>query len=168
MGNGRSFPNRQRLSGSSSSSSFWGQSANAIAKMLNDQGKRSINGKLWTHCTVYHILKNEKFVGDCEMQKTITKDFLTHYSTPNMGEAPRYYVKDHHVGIIDRDTWDRDTGDPFGAWEPDRAEKRTKGPFPGKQIPFRKPYLRDDPGWGDLWDPVLPGGLSGSSKKLYG
>ena len=84
-----------------------GQSANAIAKMLNDQGKRSINGKLWTHCTVYHILKNEKFVGDCEMQKTITKDFLTHYSTPNMGEAPRYYVKDHHVGIIDRDTWDR-------------------------------------------------------------
>ena len=41
------------------------------------------------------------------MQKTITKDFLTHRSTINKGEAPRYYVENHHVGIIDRSTWDK-------------------------------------------------------------
>lgn len=41
------------------------------------------------------------------MQKTITKDFLTHRSSINKGEAPRYYVKNHHVGIIDRVTWDK-------------------------------------------------------------
>lgn len=47
------------------------------------------------------------YVGDVEMQKTITKDFLTHRSSINKGEAPRYYVKNHHVGIIDRVTWDK-------------------------------------------------------------
>lgn len=41
------------------------------------------------------------------MQKTITKDFLTHRSTVNNGETPRYYVENHHVGIIDRVTWDK-------------------------------------------------------------
>ena len=41
------------------------------------------------------------------MQKTITKDFLTYRSTINKGEAPRYYVENHHVGIIDRSTWDK-------------------------------------------------------------
>lgn len=46
-------------------------------------------------------------MGDIEMQKTITKDFLTHRSTINKGEAPRYYVENHHVGIIDRSTWDK-------------------------------------------------------------
>lgn len=42
-----------------------------------------------------------------QKQKMLTKDFLTHRSSINKGEAPRYYVKNHHVGIIDRVTWDK-------------------------------------------------------------
>ena len=60
-----------------------------------------------TASSVLTVLRNEKYVGDIEMQKTITKDFLTHRSTINKGEAPRYYVENHHVGIIDRSTWDK-------------------------------------------------------------
>ncbi len=84
-----------------------GHSANAIARQANEAGMRTVNGKLWRADSVLDILRNEKYVGDLEMQKTITKDFLTHRSSINRGEAPKYYVKDHHEGIVDRFTWDK-------------------------------------------------------------
>lgn len=84
-----------------------GHSANSIARQANEAGMRTVNGKLWTSGAVLDILRNEKYVGDLEMQKTVTRDFLTHRSVKNNGEAPKYYVKDHHIGIIDRLTWDK-------------------------------------------------------------
>lgn len=84
-----------------------GQTANKIAKELNAMGKTTINGNKWIAGGVLIVLRNEKYVGDVEMQKTITKDFLTHRSVANKGEAPKYYVKNHHEGIIDRITWDK-------------------------------------------------------------
>lgn len=84
-----------------------GQTANKIARELNQMSKTTVNGRKWTASAVLIVLRNEKYVGDVEMQKTITKDFLTHRSSINKGEAPRYYVKNHHVGIIDRVTWDK-------------------------------------------------------------
>ena len=84
-----------------------GQTANKIAEELNELGKTTVNGKKWRASSILIVLRNEKYVGDVEMQKTITKDFLTHRSSINKGEAPRYYVKNHHVGIIDRVTWDK-------------------------------------------------------------
>ena len=84
-----------------------GQTANRIAKELNELGRKTVNKKNWSASSVLTVLRNEKYVGDIEMQKTITKDFLTHRSTINKGEAPRYYVENHHVGIIDRSTWDK-------------------------------------------------------------
>lgn len=77
-----------------------GQTANRIAKELNELGRKTVNKKNWSASSVLTVLRNEKYVGDIEMQKTITKDFLTHRSTINKGEAPRYYVENHHVGII--------------------------------------------------------------------
>lgn len=84
-----------------------GHSALSIANLANEAGMRTINGKKWRADSVLTVLRNEKYVGDLEMQKTITKDFLTHRASINRGEAPRYYVKDHHVGIVDRFTWDK-------------------------------------------------------------
>ena len=84
-----------------------GQTANKIARELNQMEKLTVNGKKWRASSILIVLRNEKYVGDIEMQKTITKDFLTHRSSINKGEAPRYYVKNHHVGIIDRVTWDK-------------------------------------------------------------
>lgn len=84
-----------------------GQTANKIALELNQMEKFTVNGKKWSASSILIVLRNEKYVGDIEMQKTITKDFLTHRSSINKGEAPRYYVKNHHVGIIDRVTWDK-------------------------------------------------------------
>lgn len=84
-----------------------GWSGKKIADSLNELGKTTVLGNPWRSSAVYGILRNEKYVGDVEMQKTITKDFLTHRSSRNNGEAPKYYVENHHVGIIDRLTWDR-------------------------------------------------------------
>ena len=101
-----------------------GQTANKIARELNQMGKTTVNGRKWTASSVLIVLRNEKYVGDVEMQKTITKDFLTHRSSINKGEAPRYYVKNHHVGIIDRVTWDKVQA---MLYEKPRADT-TKGP----------------------------------------
>lgn len=84
-----------------------GQSANRTAGELNARGWLTVNGKMWSASTVLGVLRNEKFVGDLEMQKTVTKDYLTHRSVKNNGEAPRYYVKDHHPAIVDRVTWNK-------------------------------------------------------------
>ena len=84
-----------------------GVSSNSIAKELNAMGKKTARGSIWRADAVLYILRNEKYVGDCESQKTVTKNFLTHEASINNGEAPKYYVADHHVGIIDRLTWDK-------------------------------------------------------------
>ncbi|EET60475.1 resolvase, N-terminal domain protein [Marvinbryantia formatexigens DSM 14469] len=84
-----------------------GRSANRIAEELNKLGRKTINDKNWSCSSVMTVLRNEKYVGDLEMQKTVTRDFLTHRSTINHGEAPKYYVKNHHAAIIDRTTWDK-------------------------------------------------------------
>lgn len=84
-----------------------GCSASSIAREANGNGMRTVNGKNWTAGAVLDILHNEKYVGDLEMQKHITRDFLTHRSVKNTGEAPKYYIKDHHCAIIDRFTWDK-------------------------------------------------------------
>lgn len=83
-----------------------GMSGNAIAKELNRQGKKTVNGRDWRSDSVYTILRNEKYVGDLEMQKTVTESFLTHKSIPNNGEMPKYYLRNHHEAIISRKTWE--------------------------------------------------------------
>ncbi len=87
-----------------------GKSGSRIAGELNEMGRRTAHGNPWRSESVYCILRNEKYVGDLEMQKTVTRDFLTHRSVPNRGEAPRYYVRDHHPGIISRKTWEKVQG----------------------------------------------------------
>jgi hypothetical protein len=39
------------------------------------------------------MLKNEKYVGDTILQKTVTANSITFKRKPNEGEAPMYYIK---------------------------------------------------------------------------
>ena len=79
-----------------------GVSANAIARELNAAGETTARGHAWRADAVLYILRNEKYAGDCENQKFITRSFLTHRATVNRGEAPRYFVRDHHTPIVPR------------------------------------------------------------------
>lgn len=56
-----------------------GKGTPTIAKGLMKDGIRTArNKKIWTSDSVYKILRNEKYKGDCLAQKTVTVDFLTH------------------------------------------------------------------------------------------
>lgn len=84
-----------------------GETSKNIAKALTEMGAKNRNGSVnWTRYQVYQVLKNEKYVGDALLQKTITVDCLTHKRRKNNGEKNQYYVSDCHEAIIDRRTYD--------------------------------------------------------------
>jgi len=84
-----------------------GMNTNALANHLIEQ--KIVNGRgnvTWYADTVKEILKNEKYVGDLMLQKTVTLDYLSHKTIDNDGHATKYYIKDAHEPIIDRETFD--------------------------------------------------------------
>jgi DNA invertase Pin-like site-specific DNA recombinase len=79
----------------------------AIVKRLNELGIKPKNNGEWDSTKIKEILCNEKYVGDLLLQKVHVADHLTKKCILNNGELPRYYVKDNHEAIIDRDLFDR-------------------------------------------------------------
>ena len=85
-----------------------GMTLREIRDKLHEEGVPSKCGKVgWSVSTIQSILRNEKYCGDAILQKTITIDPISKIHKKNTGEAPMYYVKDNHVGIIDRETFNR-------------------------------------------------------------
>ena len=76
-----------------------------IARRLNENGIPSPSGGIWTDTTVRHILRNPVYVGDMLFQKTYTDE--NYRQQLNRGERDMYYVRDHHTGIISRETFQR-------------------------------------------------------------
>lgn len=78
-----------------------GKNASQIARGLMQDGVRTVTGKeKWHPATIRSILTNEKYRGDCLMQKYYVSDFLTKKSVKNYGELQQYYVSGHHEAII--------------------------------------------------------------------
>ena len=85
-----------------------GYSMTRIKKILENKGYLTAQGKkVWNESLIRSILKNEKYVGDALLQKTFTSDCITHKVVKNHGERPMYLVTDHHVPIVDRNTYNR-------------------------------------------------------------
>ena len=53
------------------------------------------------------ILTNERYTGDCILQKTVTVDCIQKIRKKNTGEAPMYMVHNSHPAIISRETFNR-------------------------------------------------------------
>lgn len=85
-----------------------GGSTHTVAQELNNRGcpTRTENVK-WNAMLVKRILQNEKYIGDCLLQKTYTVDCISHKSVKNNGERAMYYVSNCHPAIIDKDTFNR-------------------------------------------------------------
>ena len=83
-----------------------GGSTHTIAQELNNKKypTRSKSGK-WSAMHIKRILQNEKYIGDCLLQKTYTIDCISHKAVKNNGERPMYYVSDCHPAIIDKTTF---------------------------------------------------------------
>lgn len=59
----------------------------------------------WHLSTIRGILRNEKYIGDALLQKTITTDFIEKIRIKNDGTVPQYYVKDSQEPIIKKDIY---------------------------------------------------------------
>ncbi len=85
-----------------------GVSSYNIANELTQMGIKTPAGKdKWCSRTILSILRNEKYKGDALLQKSFTKDFLTHKRVDNKGEVPQYYVEGHHEGIVTADQFEQ-------------------------------------------------------------
>ena len=81
-----------------------GSSFRDIAEGLERDGiKTGAKKNKWHLSTIQGILRNEKYIGDALLQKTITIDFIEKTRIKNDGSLPQYYVKDSHPAIIPKD-----------------------------------------------------------------
>ncbi len=65
------------------------------------------NCRGWTGDRVREVVERERYAGDILLQKVFTIDFLTHKLKKNEGEMPKYYVKNHHQSIVDRELFEK-------------------------------------------------------------
>lgn len=85
-----------------------GKSHGIIAKELMEKGILTAAGKSkWTVCAVKNIITNEKYVGDFLIGKHYTTEDGSFKRKKNYGEAPKYFVKDHHPAIVSRELFDK-------------------------------------------------------------
>jgi DNA invertase Pin-like site-specific DNA recombinase len=84
-----------------------GFGATIISRELNEQGIKTKKDNTWGHGAIIRIIKNEKYAGDLLMGKSFTVDTISKRRLTNHGEEDKYYIKDHHEAIIDRETFDK-------------------------------------------------------------
>lgn len=60
-----------------------GYTVSQICRILNDKGVVGPRGKTWHDTTVANMLKNEKYVGDLLLEKTVSTDLKTRKRVPN-------------------------------------------------------------------------------------
>ena len=85
-----------------------GHPVKVIAQTLQAE-KIEIPGKnlSFSKNMIMNILRNEKYCGDCILQKTVTVDCISKTRKVNQGEAPMYIVENNHPAIISREVFNR-------------------------------------------------------------
>ena len=79
-----------------------------IARELTAQKHKTPKGlDVWSESTVMGIIKNEKYKGDVLMGKTFTTDPISKKRITNRGEEDRYYISEHHKGIISAEVYEK-------------------------------------------------------------
>lgn len=85
-----------------------GKSHGTIAKELMESGVKTANGRSkWAISTVKLIITNEKYVGDMLVGKQYVTEDGTYKRKRNYGQAPQYYITDHHPAIVSRDLFEK-------------------------------------------------------------
>ena len=103
-----------------------GMSTRMIRTKIESMGILAPSGGTeWPITTIRNILKNEKYCGDVLMQKTFISDCISGKVVRNTGQLPMYLIRDHHEGIISRDT--------FNAVQTERA-RRNSGRAPSQKL----------------------------------
>lgn len=80
-------------------------STEAIAKKLNEENIPTMRNGRWSAVTISGILKNEKYKGDCILQKYYCPEI--NKKVRNNGNVQSYYIEDDHPAIVSREIWDK-------------------------------------------------------------
>lgn len=85
-----------------------GMTAEGISNVLKAE-KIKVPGKElnFSKKMILGILQNEKYCGDCILQKTVTVDCISKSRKKNEGEAPMYLVENSHPAIVSREVFNR-------------------------------------------------------------
>lgn len=75
-----------------------------ISQKLNREGIRTATGKFFRPSTILSYIKNEKYKGDCLMEKRV---LLNGRQVKNTGQITQYYVEDHHEPIVSKELWEK-------------------------------------------------------------
>jgi len=103
-----------------------------ISRIAKGLDAKNISGNTkWAFSTIRDIIKNEKYIGDMLLQKTITTDFK---KRRNKGEVPMYYVKNTHQAIISRKDFEK-------AQELMVERAKSKGNIEGNREKYLKRYV---------------------------
>ena len=81
-----------------------GMGARKIAVLFNTEKIPSPTGIVWNHNTIVKILKQEKYIGDIQWQKTYSV-FMGEKNCINHGDVDSFYLRDVHPAIISRETF---------------------------------------------------------------
>lgn len=112
-----------------------GNSFTEIARIFIEKGYRKKNGRIdWSGANIKGLLTNERYTGDVISQKTCTIDFRSHKSVANNGLKPKYYIADHHEGIISKDEFQKIQEILASKEKPAGSYKREFTPFSGRVV----------------------------------
>jgi site-specific DNA recombinase len=78
-----------------------------IAAQLNSESLPSLMGGKWHEGTIRGMLTNEKYKGDCILQKYYTPENRRNSTVRNSGEVQSYYIEENHPAIVSKEDWDR-------------------------------------------------------------
>lgn len=76
-----------------------------LKKLLNFLGLKTVTGGEWSESAVNGILINEKYKGDCHLQKYYTPDGRRNQTRLNRGEVQSYYMEGSHPAIVSGEKW---------------------------------------------------------------
>ncbi len=76
-----------------------------IAKGLNRDGYRTLQGNEWSKNAVGIVLRNVTYTGNLLLQRYYKDHHITKRKTVNRGELPKYSVENTHAAIIGKETF---------------------------------------------------------------
>ena len=86
---------------------LFGLGNSRLKSLLNYLGVKTVTGGEWHDGTINGVLVNEKYKGDCHLQKTFTPENKRNQTKPNRGEVQSYYITDNHPAIVSEDLWNQ-------------------------------------------------------------
>lgn len=86
---------------------LFGLGSSRLKNLLNFLGVKTVTGGEWHEGSISGVLINEKYKGDCHLQKTFTPENKRNQSRKNKGEVQSYYITDNHPAIVSTDMWNQ-------------------------------------------------------------